>query len=137
MIKELNRYEIEEIEKKIETLKNNTYYSGYFSEDSVYEKIDKAFLVNDIYFLDFTLFGDVCFMGVINLSPEQQHNIQGALFEVLKVLKEQLKHYGKIYLWCYLDSKISMRFHNLLIKKMNAKQEIIDSKFSVIEVINA
>ena len=75
-----------------------------------------------------------CYMGVINLSPNNIHLKENALFEVIKILKEQLKFYKKIYLWCYIENNIAFRFHKLLINKLNAKQEIIKEKYSLIEV---
>lgn len=134
MIKELNKEEIIKIEKKINKLKNNEYYIFYFSEDEEKNFPDRSFLVNEIYYIDFTIYDNKCYMGVINLSPNNIHLREKALFEVIKVLKEQLKHYKKIYLWCYIKNNIALRFHKLLIKKLNAKQEIIENKYSLIEV---
>ena len=134
MIKELNKQEIIEIEKKINKLKNNKYYNFYFSEDEEKNFPDKGFLVNKIYYIDFTIYNNKCYMGVINLSPNNIHLKENALFEVIKILKEQLKFYKKIYLWCYIENNIAFRFHKLLINKLNAKQEIIKEKYSLIEV---
>lgn len=134
MIKELNKQEIIEIEKKINKLKNNEYYNFYFSEDEEKNFPDKSFLVNKIYYIDFTIYDNKCYMGVINLSPNNIHLKENALFEVIKILKEQLKFYKKIYLWCYIENNIAFRFHKLLINKLNAKQEIIKEKYSLIEV---
>lgn len=134
MIKELNKQEIIEIEKKINKLKNNEYYNFYFSEDEEKNFPDKGFLVNKIYYIDFTIYNNKCYMGVINLSPNNIHLKENALFEVIKILKEQLKFYKKIYLWCYIENNIAFRFHKLLINKLNAKQEIIKEKYSLIEV---
>jgi hypothetical protein len=134
MIKELNKQEIIEIEKKINKLKNNEYYNFYFSEDEEKNFPDKGFLVNKIYYIDFTIYDNKCYMGVINLSPNNIHLKENALFEVIKILKEQLKFYKKIYLWCYIENNIAFRFHKLLINKLNAKQEIIKEKYSLIEV---
>lgn len=134
MIKELNEKEIIEIENKINKLKNNEYYNFYFSDDEEKNLPDKCFLVNEIYYIDFTIYENECYMGVINLSPNNIHLREQALFEVMKVLKKQLKYYKKIYLWCYIKNSIALRFHKLLIKKLNAKQEIIENKYSLIEV---
>lgn len=134
MIKELNEKEIIEIENKINKLKNNEYYNFYFSDDEEKNPPDKCFLVNEIYYIDFTIYENECYMGVINLSPNNIHLREQALFEVMKVLKKQLKYYKKIYLWCYIKNSIALRFHKLLIKKLNAKQEIIENKYSLIEV---
>lgn len=134
MIKELNKKEIIEIENKINKLKNNEYYNFYFSDDEEKNLPDKCFLVNEIYYIDFTIYENECYMGVINLSPNNIHLREQALFEVVKVLKKQLKYYKKIYLWCYIKNSIALRFHKLLIKKLNAKQEIIENKYSLIEV---
>ena len=134
MIKELNKKEIIEIENKINKLKNNEYYNFYFSDGEEKNLPDKCFLVNEIYYIDFTIYENECYMGVINLSPNNIHLREQALFEVMKVLKEQLKYYKKIYLWCYIKNSIALRFHKLLIKKLNARQEIIENKYSLIEV---
>ena len=134
MIKELNEKEIIEIENKINKLKNNEYYNFYFSDDEEKNLPDKCFLVNEIYYIDFTIYENECYMGVINLSPNNIHLREQALFEVMKVLKKQLKYYKKIYLWCYIKNSIALRFHKLLIKKLNARQEIIENKYSLIEV---
>ena len=134
MIKELNKQEIIEIEKEINKLKNNEYYNFYFSENEEKNFPDKCFLVNKIYYIDFTIYDNECYMGVINLSPNKIHLKENALFEVIKILKEQLKFYKKIYLWCYIENNIAFRFHKLLINKLNAKQEIIKEKYSLIEV---
>lgn len=134
MIKELNKQEIIEIENKINKLKNNEYYIFYFSEDEEKNFPDKSFLVNKIYYIDFTIYDNKCYMGVINLSPNNIHLREKALFEVIKILKEQLKHYKKIYLWCYIKNNIAFRFHKLLIKKLNAKHRIIENQYSLIEV---
>lgn len=134
MIKELNKQEIIEIENKINKLKNNEYYNFYFSENEEKNFPDKCFLANKIYYIDFTVYDNKCYMGVINLSPNNIHLKENALFEVIKILKEQLKFYKKIYLWCYIENNIAFRFHKLLINKLNAKQEIIKEKYSLIEV---
>ena len=131
MIKKLNEKEIIEIENKINKLKNNEYYNFYFSEDEEKNFPNKCFLVNDI---DFTIYENECYMGVINLSPNNIHLREKAIFEVIKVLKEQLIYYKKIYLWCYIKNNIAFRFHKLLIKKLNAKHKIIENKYSLIEV---
>lgn len=134
MIKELNKKEIIEIENKINKLKNNEYYNFYFSEDEEKNFPNKCFLVNEIYYIDFTIYENECYMGVINLSPNNIHLREQAIFEVIKVLKKQLKYYKKIYLWCYIKNNTAFRFHELLIKKLNAKHKIIENKYSLIEV---
>ena len=60
MIKELNKQEIIEIENKINKLKNNEYYIFYFSEDEEKNFPDKSFLVNKIYYIDFTIYDNKC-----------------------------------------------------------------------------
>ena len=134
MIEELNKEQLIEIEKQINKLRNNEYYNFYFSEDEEKNLPDKCFLVNKIYYIDFTIYDNECYMGVINLSPNSTHLREKAIFEVIKVLKEQLKYYKKIYLWCYIENDIAFRFHKLLIKKLNAKHKIIEKKYSLIEV---
>ena len=134
MIKELNEKEIIEIENKINKLKNNEYYNFYFSEDEEKNFPNKCFLVNEIYYIDFTIYENEWYMGGINLSPNNIHLREKAIFEVIKVLKEQLIYYKKIYLWCYIKNDIAFRFHKLLIKKLNAKHKIIENKYSLIEV---
>ena len=117
MIKQLNQNEIDEIRRKIDSLKTDDYYKYYFDETEE-NNPDKAFLIDDKYYIDFTIYNDICFMGVIDISKEIK-TTSNSVYELLKLFDEQLKYYQKIAQWCYKANKIAYRFHKFLKKKYN------------------
>ena len=114
MIKKLNVEEIENINAKIEKLKNDEYYKYYFCDDEIINFPEEAYLINDTYYIDFTKYDNFMCVGVINLSNKV---VSTSYFNLMHLLRNRLKHYKKLYLWCYLDNSTSIRFHNLLINK--------------------
>lgn len=117
MIKQLNQIEIDEIGRKIESFRSDDYYKYYF-DDSEENNPDKAFFIDDKYYIDFTIYDDVCFMGVIDINREIKIT-SNSVYKLLKLFDEQLKHYKKIAQWCYKANKIAYRFHKVLKKKYN------------------
>lgn len=133
MIKELNKNEIDEVLKRIDKLRNNEYYKHYFEEGEDENYPDKAYLINEKYYVDFTFYDEKCFMGVLNLEPFSNKSL--AFYEVLKLFNERLKHYKKIHLWCKLENEVSYRFHKFL-KKRYRNKHILNERFSILEVFN-
>ncbi|WP_338980691.1 hypothetical protein [Fusobacterium nucleatum] len=117
MIKQLNQIEIDEIGRKIESFRSDDYYKYYF-DDSEENNPDKAFFIDDKYYIDFTFYDDICFMGVIDINREIK-TTSNSVYELLKLFDEQLKYYQKIAQWCYKANKIAYRFHKFLKKKYN------------------
>ena len=117
MIKQLNQIEIDEIGRKIESFRSDDYYKYYF-DDSEENNPDKAFFIDDKYYIDFTFYDDICFMGVIDINREIK-TTSNSVYELLKLFDEQLKHYQKIAQWCYKANKIAYRFHKFLKEKYN------------------
>jgi len=117
MIKQLNQIEIDEIGRKIESFRSDDYYKYYF-DDSEENNPDKAFFIDDKYYIDFTFYNDICFMGVIDINREIK-TTSNSVYELLKLFDEQLKYYQKIAQWCYKANKIAYRFHKFLKKKYN------------------
>lgn len=117
MIKRLNQKEIDEIGRKIESFRSDDYYKYYF-DDSEENNPDKAFFIDDKYYIDFTFYDDICFMGVIDINREIK-TTSNSVYELLKLFDEQLKYYQKIAQWCYKANKIAYRFHKFLKKKYN------------------
>ena len=130
MIKQLNQNEIDEIGRKIESLKTDDYYKYYF-DDSEENNPDKAFLIDDKYYVDFTIYDNICFMGVIDIRRDLKTN---SIYELLKLFNEQLKHYKSIVQWCYIKNKVAYRFHNFLEKKYNCVRTQYEEK-SIIGVM--
>lgn len=130
MIKKLNTKEIETINASIEKLRKDEYYKYYFCDDEIVNFPEEAYLIDDIYYIDFTKYDNFMCVGVINLSNKA---ISKSYYDLMSLLANRLKHYKRLYMWCYLDNDISIRFHNLLIKKFNAKQ-LIDGNISIIEI---
>lgn len=114
-IKKLNKEEINDISRKIEALRNDDYYKFYFN-DEVEENFPLcAYLLDDSYYVDFTVYENDVFMGVINLNKEiRSENI---LYDVIKIFNTKLKEYKVIWQWCFLENKTSLKFHNYLKKK--------------------
>lgn len=126
-IKKLEIEEIKNIMKEIEELKNNDYYKFYFDETS--ENFpDEAYMING-YYVDFTFYHGVCFMGVIRLGDK----VILGYYELMKLIKNRIKKYKTIYLWSYLENKLSIRFHLILINKFGATQKIVKN-ISLIEL---
>ena len=117
MIKQLNQIEIDEIGRKIESFRCDYYYKFYF-DDSEENNPDKAFFIDNKYYIDFTFYDDICFMGVIDINREIK-TTSNSVYELLKLFDEQLKYYQKIAQWCYKANKIAYRFHKFLKKKYN------------------
>ena len=117
MIKQLNQIEIDEIGRKIESFRSDDYYKYYF-DDSEENNPDKAFFIDDKYYIDFTFYDDICFMGVIDINREIK-TTSNSVYELSKLFDEQLKYYQKIAQWCYKANKIAYRFHKFLKKKYN------------------
>ena len=131
MIKQLNQKEIEDITEKIETLKNDDFYKYYFDESGEEKKADRAFLIDNKYYVDFTIYSNICFMGVIDINRDLKTS---SVYELLKLLNEQLKHYKSIAQWCYKKNEIAYRFHNFLEKKYNCIRTQYEEK-SIIGVM--
>lgn len=132
MIKQLNQNEIDEIRKKIDSFKTDDYYKYYFDETEE-NNPDKAFLIDDKYYIDFTFYDDICFMGVIDINREIK-TTSNSVYELLKLFDEQLKHYKSIAQWCYKKNEIAYRFHNFLEKKYNCIRTQYEEK-SIIGVM--
>lgn len=132
MIKQLNQIEIDEIGRKIESFRSDDYYKYYF-DDSEENNPDKAFFIDDKYYIDFTFYDDICFMGVIDINREIK-TTSNSVYELLKLFDEQLKYYQKIAQWCYKANKIAYRFHNFLEKKYNCIRTQYEEK-SIIGVM--
>lgn len=130
MIKKLNTEEIETINASIEKLKDNEYYKYYFCDDEIINFPEEAYLIDDTYYIDFTKYDNFICVGVINLRNKV---VSTSYFNLMYLLRNRLEHYKKLYLWCYLDNSTSIRFHNLLIKKLNARQ-VINDNVSIIEL---
>lgn len=133
MIKELNKNEINEILAQIDKLRKDDYYKFYFVEGEEENYPDKAYIVNNKYYVDFTFYNKKCFMGVLNLEPYINKNL--AFYEVLKVFDKSLKQYKKISMWCKLENEVAYRFHKFL-KKRYKTNHTINEKFSFLEVFD-
>lgn len=120
------------IRKYIDTLKDKEYYKYYFGfeEDNF---PDKAFLINN-YYMDFTLYDNICFFGIISLVEKNEYSNR-LYFDIIALLKQEIKNYKKIYLCCFLDNKIAVNFHKLLVRKLGAER-FEDSNYSYTVITN-
>lgn len=114
MIRELTREEIREKEAYIKTLEDKEEYKYYFTEEEAKEPL-RAW-VDGGYYADLTEFDGVYAVGVIKLYDEP------CGFGFMALVRKLVQEYGRIFLWCYLENKESMRFHKLLERKLSAKR---------------
>lgn len=126
-IKKLNADEIKKIREKIESLKGIEYYKYYFCGDDKYPI--EAYTI-DNYYIDFTEYHGKVWIGVIRLDRATKN----CFYKVLELIKERLEEYGALYMWCFTENKVSMKFHKYMVKQYKATQ-LIDKGYSVIEVL--
>ncbi|MBR8748706.1 hypothetical protein IX317_000365 [Fusobacterium sp. DD29] len=127
MIKRLSGKEIKEVIKARDKLSKIDYYKYYF-DGSIENKPDEAYLI-DNYYIDFTLYDGLCFVGVIRLTGKKGNYIH----EFINLLLNRLRKYKEIYMWCKLDNRISLRFHKYLVKKYDAEQ-LIKADLSIVKL---
>lgn len=125
MIKKLNKNEIEDIQKKINELKDDDYYKNYFVEGEEENFPDSAFLIDDIYYIDFTYYSGACYMGVINL---EKNVTKDSFYKLMKLFNERLEHYKIIMMWCKTENEIAMKFHEYLKKRYKYKRYLAENK---------
>lgn len=114
-MKELTRAEIQAREEEIEKLRGIEQYKYYFTD----EKVEPMGAWEDGgYYVDLTEYEGVHYVGVIKLGKEP------CGFSFLPLLRSLANEYGRIALWCDTKNKKSMRFHELLEKKLKAKRAI-------------
>lgn len=123
MIRELSREEIKEKEAYIESLRGEEEYRYYFTEES---KEPTRAWQSAGYYVDLTEYDGHYYLGVIKLESGE---VKG--FEFIALIRKLLNEYRRIFLWCHIKNKKSMRFHEMLEKKLKAKRAIKEN-FSVI-----
>lgn len=127
MIKKLNEKETKTILEKIETFRDDPYYKDYFTgskEDTDISSMEETYLINDLYFIDFSMHENECWFGVIKLDKDKK--VSNSVYDVVEILLKRLPIYKRIYLWCKIDNDVAVKFHRLLIDKYNANNQIID-----------
>ncbi len=118
-IKKLTREEIKEIEHKINTeLVKKEKYKYYFCEGEVNEP-EEAYIKDD-YYIDFTIYSGFCCLGLIKLGDNKPKHSN--YYEFIELIRDRLKYYKILLLWCYQENTISMRFHRVIKKKLKGQQ---------------
>lgn len=126
-IRKLEVEEIKNIMEEIQKLRNNEYYKYYF-DGTVENFPDEAYMIND-YYIDFTYYNGLCFMGAIKLK----NNPEVSYYKFFNLVRNRLKEYKIIYQWAFLENKPAIKFHKILVNKFGARQKVIKN-ISLIEL---
>lgn len=112
-MEELKGDEFDKACEFIESLRDSSYHSLYFSIDS-YDKPFRIWKSGEHYFSLFEIEG-LYFLGVLNGSAKKS-----VLFPYYSLLRKLAREYGTIFQWCYKENKKSLRIFDYLVEKGKA-----------------